>query len=148
MLTRFANVAVRRSRGVLVAALLFVVLAGAFGGGVAENLTSGGFEDPATESSRADEALAERFDTGVPNMVLLVTAPEGADVDTTAVAEAGQALTAELAGEEGVTDVVSSWSEGAAPPLRNDDGTRALVLARIEGDDDLVDDRIADLGPR
>jgi RND superfamily putative drug exporter len=148
MLTRFANVAVRRSRGVLVAALLFVVLAGAFGGGVAENLTSGGFEDPATESSRADEALAERFDTGVPNMILLVTAPEGADVDTTAVAAAGLALTTELAGEEGVTDVVSYWSEGAAPPLRNDDGTRALVLARIEGDDDLVDDRIAELGPR
>jgi RND superfamily putative drug exporter len=148
MLSRFAHLATRRSRGVLIAALLFVALAGAFGGGVAENLTSGGFEDPSTESSRADDALAERFDTGVPNMILLVTAPEGADVDSPAVGEAGQALTAELAGEDGVTDVVSYWSEGGAPPLRNDDGTRALVLARIEGDDDLVDERIAELGPR
>ena len=54
MLTRLARLATTRSRGVLIAALLFVVLAGAFGGGVAENLTSGGFEDPATESARAD----------------------------------------------------------------------------------------------
>jgi putative drug exporter of the RND superfamily len=148
MLTRFAHLATRRSWAVLVAALLFVAVAGALGGGVAENLVSGGFEDPSTESSRADEALADRFDTGVPNMVLLVTAPDGADVDSPAVGDAGRALTAELAGEEGVTDVVSYWSEGGAPPLRNDDGTRALVIARIEGDDDQVDDRIAELGPR
>jgi RND superfamily putative drug exporter len=167
MLTRLARLAVTRSRGVLIAAVLFVVVAGAFGGGVAENLTSGGFEDPATESARADEALADRFDTGVPNVVLVVTATgdaapadaaagdatsaDGADdraaVDLPAVAAAGQALTADLAAEEGVTDVVSYWSEGGAPPLRNDDGTRALVIARIEGDDDRVDERIGELAP-
>ena len=147
MLTRFARLATRRSRGVLIAAVLFVVLAGAFGGGVAENLTAGGFDDPSTESARAEDALAERFDTGVPNLVLLVTAP-GGDVDAPDVAEAGRALTDELAAEDGVTDVVSYWSEGGAPPLRSDDGARALVIARITGDDDLVEERIADLGPR
>jgi RND superfamily putative drug exporter len=147
MLTRFARLATRRSRGVLIAAVLFVVLAGAFGGGVAENLTAGGFEDPATEFSRAEDALDERFDTGVPNVVLLVTAP-GGDVDAPGVAEAGRALTDELAAEDHVTDVVSYWSEGGAPPLRSDDGDRALVVARITGDDDQVEERIADLGPR
>jgi RND superfamily putative drug exporter len=148
MLTRFARLATHRTRGVLVAALLFVLVGGAFGGGVAENLTSGGFEDPATESARADEALADRFDTGIPNVILLVTAPDGADVDAPDVAGAGRALTEQLAAEAGVTDVVSYWSEGGAPPLRNDDGTRALVIARIEGDDDTVDERIAELAPR
>jgi RND superfamily putative drug exporter len=147
MLTRFADLATRRSRAVLVAALLLVGLAGAFGGGVAENLVSGGFEDPATESARADEALAERFGTGVPNVILLVTAPPGDDVDSPRVGDAGRAITERLAGEDGVTDVVSYWSEGGAPPLRNDDGTRALVIARIEGDDDTVDDRIAEIAP-
>jgi RND superfamily putative drug exporter len=147
MLTRFARLATRRSRGVLIAAVLFVVLAGAFGGGVAENLTAGGFEDPASEFSRAEDALAERFDTGVPNVILLVTAP-GGDVDAPDVAEAGRALTDELAAEDQVTDVVSYWSEGGAPPLRSDDGGRALVIARITGDDDQVEERISDLGPR
>jgi putative drug exporter of the RND superfamily len=148
MLTRFAHLATRRTRAVLIAALLFVVVAGALGGGVAENLTSGGFEDPATESERAEEALADRFDTGVPNVILLVTAPDGADVDSSAVAEAGRALTADLAAEEDVTNVVSYWSEGGAPPLRSDDGQRALVIARIPGNDDAVNDRIETLAPR
>ena len=81
----------------------------------------------------------------MPNIVLLVTARDG-DVDAPAVAAAGTALTDELAAEAGVADVVSYWSEGNAPPLRNDDGSRALVVARIEGDDDQVEDRIDRVG--
>src|ERR671919_1515111 len=146
MLTRFARLSTRHARAVVIAAVLVFALAGAIGGGVADHLTSGGFEDPSSESSRAEEALAEEFDTGVPNLLLLVTAP-GGDVDDPAVATAGQALTDELAAEEGVTDVVSYWSEGNAPPLRNDDGSRALVIARIEGNDDQVEDRVAELAP-
>jgi RND superfamily putative drug exporter len=147
LIDRLAHLATRRTRGVLIAAVVFVALAGVLGGGVAENLTSGGFEDPSTESARAEEALADRFDTGVPNLILLVTAPDGAEVDSPAVDQAGRALTSELAVEAGVTDVVSYWSEGGAPPLRNDDGTRALVIARIEGDDDAVEERIEELAP-
>ena len=146
MLTRFAHLSTRHARAVVIAAVALFALAGAIGGGVADHLTSGGFEDPSSESSRAEEALAEEFDTGVPNLLLLVTAP-GGDVDDPAVATAGQALTDELAAEEGVTDVVSYWSEGNAPPLRNDDGSRALVIARIEGNDDQVEDRVAELAP-
>ncbi len=146
MLSRFAHLATRRPRAVLVAAVVFVALAGGYGGGVAADLVAGGFEDPATESVRAEEALADRFDTGVPNLVLLVTAPEG--VDDPAAAAAGRALTDHLAAEAGVADVVSYWSEGGAPPLRNGDGTRALVVARITGDDDEVTSRVEDLAPR
>ncbi|HKY67952.1 MAG TPA: MMPL family transporter [Acidimicrobiales bacterium] len=147
MLTRLARLSTGRSWRVVIAAVLFVLVAGAFGGGVAEDLTTGGFEDPSTESSRADEALAERFGTGTPNVVLLVTAT-GGDVDSPDAAAAGTAVTDELAAAAGVTDVVSYWSEGNAPPLRNDDGSRALVIGRIEGDDDVVDARIEELGPR
>jgi putative drug exporter of the RND superfamily len=146
MLTRLANLSTRRSRLVLVVAVLFVALAGALGGGVADSLTAGGFDDPGTESAKAEEVLAEQFGTGVPNLVLLATAPDG-DVDSPAAAEAGLALSDELAAEDGVTDVVSYWSEGNAPPLRSDDGSRALVIARVEGDDDQVEARIEELGP-
>src|ERR687891_586283 len=144
---RFARLPTRHARAVVIAAVLVFAVAGAIGGGVADHLTSGGFEDPSSESERADEALAERFDTGVPNLLLLVTAP-GGDVDDPAVAAAGQALTEELAAEEGVADVVSYWSEGNASPLRNDDGSRALVVARVEGNDDQVEDRVTELAPR
>jgi putative drug exporter of the RND superfamily len=148
MLTRFARLATTRTRVVLIAAVLFVVVAGALGGGVAENLTSGGFEDPSTESVRAEEALADRFGTGVPNVVLLVTAPDGIDVDDPDVAEAGRELTTDLTREDDVANVVSYWSEGGAPPLRSDDGQRALVIARITGNDDEINDRIETLAPR
>ena len=146
MLTRLAGLSTQRSWRVVIAAVAFVLVAGAFGGGVAENLTSGGFEDPATESARADEALADRFGTGTPNVILLVTARDG-DVDSPEAAAAGLALTDELAAEAGVTDVISYWSEGNAPPLRSEDGDRALVLGRIVGDDDAVNTRIEEFGP-
>ncbi len=146
MLTRVAHLATRHPWAVIASALVFLVVAGGIGGGVAENLTSGGFDDPSTESARADEALADRFDTGVPNVVLVVTAADG-DVDSPDVAAAGADLASRLAAESGVTDVVSYWSENNAPPLRSDDGRRALVLARIEGEDTEIIDRIDTLGP-
>jgi RND superfamily putative drug exporter len=147
MLTRFARLSTNHARAVVIAAVVMFAIAGALGGGVADHLTSGGFDDPSSESERADDALAERFDTGVPNMLLLVTA-RGGDVDDPAAAAAGTALTTELAAEDGVADVVSYWSEGNAPPLRNDDGSRALVVARVEGNDDQVEDRVTELAPR
>ncbi|HET6664540.1 MAG TPA: MMPL family transporter [Acidimicrobiales bacterium] len=147
MLTRFARLSTHHARAVVIAAVVVFAVAGALGGGVADHLISGGFDDPSSESERADDALAERFDTGVPNLLLLVTARDG-DVDGPAVAAAGQALTEELAAEDGVADVVSYWSEGNAPPLRNDDGSRALVVARVEGSDDQVEDRVTELAPR
>ena len=81
MLSRFARLSTRRPWRVVLVAALFVVVAGALGGGVAANLTTGGFEDPAAESSRAADLLDERFGTGVPNVILLVTATDG-DIDS------------------------------------------------------------------
>jgi putative drug exporter of the RND superfamily len=147
MLRRFGQLATTRPRRVLAGATLLFVLAVVLGGGVAERLIAGGFEDPASESSQADAILQEQFGTGAPNLLFLVTA-DGGDVDDPAVAAAGQELTDELAAEPHVSGVVSYWSEGNAPPLRNEGGDKALVVARIEGTDDQVDDRFAEIAPR
>jgi RND superfamily putative drug exporter len=148
MLTRFARLSTGRPRAVLVVAAVFFAVAGAIGGGVAERLTSGGFDDPAAESSKAGDLLAAEFDTGVPNVVLLVTADSG-DVDDPEVAAAGRALTERLAAEPGLDDVISYWSENNAPPLRSEGGNRALVIGRIDIDDeDALDDRIEELAPQ
>jgi RND superfamily putative drug exporter len=74
------------------------VVGGVLVGGVADHLTSGGFEDPSSEPERADEAPAEHFGTGAPNSLLLVTAESG-DVDDPLDCARRQALTDELAGE-------------------------------------------------
>ncbi len=152
LLQRLANVIVLRRRLVLVGAVIAFAFAGVVGGDVAQNLSSGGFEDPTSESFRADELLAERFDTGIPNLVLLVTTDvvvpgDSPAVDDQSVAAAGLALTERVTEEPGLHDVLSYWSIGNAPPLRSIAGDRALVLGRIAGTEDEVDDIIHDLAP-
>ena len=132
---RLGAALVRRRRIVIVAAVVLVALAGAAGAGVADRLTGGGFEDPASESVRAAELVEQRFGSGEPNVVLLVEAT-GGTVDDPAVVAVGRAVTDELAATAGLEDVVSYWSLGAAPPLRADDGSSALVLGRMTGDED------------
>ena len=117
---------------VLGLALVGMGVAGALGGDVASRLESGGFEDPGAESTQARQALVDVFDAGAPDVVLVVTARTGT-VDDPAVAEAGRALAARLAQEEGIDQVGSYWQLGNAPPLRSTDSTRALVFARLVG---------------
>ncbi len=144
MLQRLGDTLVRRRWWVLGATLIFVGVAGWLGGGVAQELTGGGFEDPNAESARAAAALEEVFETGDPNVVLLVTAADG-DVNDPAVAEAGMALTSALSQIDGVTDVASYWALGSAPPLRSSDGSQALVLARMDEEDEAVADSVRQL---
>jgi putative drug exporter of the RND superfamily len=138
MLTRLAGLAVRRHRVVLLLALVAFLASGAIGGGVADQLSSGGFEDPDAESTRVEAVLAEEFGTGSPNIVLLVDAP-GGDVDDPAVAAAGRAVADELRAEtfegEAMTEVISYWDLPADNPLASEDGAQALVVARFDADD-------------
>ncbi len=147
MLVRLGQFTVHRRRGILVAAVLFVVASFAIAGGVTDRLTSGGFYDPNSESERAASILQHEFAAQEPNVVLLVTAKHGT-VDARAIAAAGRALTRELAAEQGVGQIASYWSLGNAPPLRSDDGRQALVLGAIRGSDDHVNDVIKELSPR
>src|SRR5918992_708188 len=147
MLRRLGRFTVRRRRWVLGSTLVAVVVAGAVGGGVFGRLSGGGFADPAAASTRGAEQLEEVFGAGDPNLVLLVTAKAGS-VDERAVAAEGVAITEGLAGEPSVEQAFSYWTLGAAPPLRSGDGSQALVLARIGGDEDAVDAAVEELSPR
>lgn len=104
------------------------------GGGLADRLKLGGTEDPAAESSQAAEVLNERFPESQPNLVLLVDGGAPDAVDAPGVAAEGARLGERLAGEDGITGVVSYWETGA-PFLRAEDGSQALIVARIQGDE-------------
>ena len=116
MFTRIGQFTVRRRRLVLMLTVVVVIVAGMLGGAVFDRLSSGGFADPDSESTRADDLLEGRFGAGAPNVVLLVTASDG-DVDAPEVAAVGQQLTDELAAYPQADDVVSYWSLGSPPPL-------------------------------
>lgn len=141
MFTRLGHLVVRRRRTILTLTLIALVAAAIVGGGVFSRLSTGGFEDPDSESTRAADVLEAEFGTGAPDLVLVVsaTAPSTDDVaavDQPLVRAAGEAITASLAGTAGLDDVVSYWSLGAPPPLRSTDGESALVLLRAPGDED------------
>jgi RND superfamily putative drug exporter len=145
MFERLGDLVVRRRRWVVIATILFVVVAGAIGGGVMSDLSSGGFEDPNTESAKAAETLKQEFGHEDPNLVLLVSA--NGSVDDPEVAREGIALTNELAAESGVKEVTSYWATGS-PALKSATGDEALVLGVITGDEDIVRDRIEALSPK
>jgi putative drug exporter of the RND superfamily len=138
---RLGRFLVRRRRIVAALAVVGFLTTGALGSDVADELSTGGFEDPSADSARARDLLDEQFGAGEPNVVLLVRAVD-ADLDDPAVVAAGAEVADRLAAYPSVGEVVSYWSLGNAPPLRADDGSSALVLARVEGTEDEVDEQI------
>jgi putative drug exporter of the RND superfamily len=142
VLARLAPVLVARRRLVMVLAALFLVLAGGLGGGVAKELSAGGFVDPEQESERAAVALEREFGSGASNFLLLVSTPGGAD----RYEKQGRALTARVASEEGVRDVVSYWTSGHEPTMTSRSKDSAVVLVRLLGDQDQQVDKAEELG--
>ncbi|WP_226899874.1 MMPL family transporter [Nonomuraea phyllanthi] len=132
-LRRLGFLLVRRRKVVLALAAAVLVLAGALAAGAVPRLSLSRFEAPGSESDRAQAELAERFGTGSPDMVFLVTARSGT-VDDPAVEAEGRELTARIAGWEGVAESASYWTRGGPATLRSEDGRHALIVVRIPGD--------------
>ncbi|HEX9682513.1 MAG TPA: MMPL family transporter [Acidimicrobiales bacterium] len=139
MLAQVGRFSVHHRKVIIWTSLAVFLMFGTVGGGVADHLSSGGFSDPDSESEQVTALLEEQFGTGDPNFVLLVTAKEGR-VDSGPIPVVGSALVAELGQHDGVRQpVLSAWTPFPNPALVSSDGTQALVLATIEGDDDEVD---------
>lgn len=120
MFERIAELVIRRSRLVLVVAVVAVALMGAAGGAFGK-LLGGGYDDPASSSSRAAEVIDKKFG-GETNLVLLVRASEGR-VDAPAARRSGLALVADLKKERNLGNVVAYWDTASAD-LRSEDGAR------------------------
>ena len=137
--TRFVTA---RPRLTLLVALVLTALAVLAGGGVADRMGSGGWEDPAAESTYATETLAREFPGSQPNVLLLLDTGEAgtagtagtAAVDDPAVAAEARKLAERLDAEPGVDGVGSYWSTGS-PALRSEDGRQAVIAARIAGEE-------------
>ncbi|WKX70410.1 MMPL family transporter [Streptomyces sp. XD-27] len=134
-----------RPRLTLLLALLFTALAVAAGRGVADRMGSGGWEDPASQSSYAAEALEKHFPASQPNLILLVDSGR-ATVDEPRVAAEARALAERLSHEKSVTGVTSYW-ETRSPALRAADRSEAMIAARIQGDEGAAGDVLDRIAP-
>ena len=135
MLDRLARLAVTRPKTVVAVALVLLIAAAAYGSHVADRLAGGGFLSTSSESIRAADLLSQRFHAGKPNLVILATDTRGRSINEPDAVAAGQSITQQLADTPGVDAVVSYWSAGKSESLRSRDGSRALIVAHIEGDE-------------
>ncbi|MER7463468.1 MMPL family transporter [Streptomyces sp. NPDC097981] len=136
---RWTRIVTARPRLSLLLALVVTALAVLAGGGVADRMGSGGWEDPDARSTYAAKVLEREFPGSQPNLLLLVDAGSAAGsgaggVDAPAVAAEAERLTAQLASEQGVAGVGSYWRTHL-PALRSEDGRQALIAARVLGDE-------------
>ncbi len=145
MLTRLADLGIRAPKWVLGIAGLIIMLAAVFGAPVASKLASGGFNDPTSQSSKANDLIANRFDAGDTNFVLEVSTTAG--VDSPAARRVGLDLTRSVQDADYTSQVVSYWSAPGAQSdaLRSENGHHALVVARVAGSDATAPKRAGDL---
>ena len=132
MIERWGAFVARRALAVLLVGLFVAVAAGAYGFGVFDHLSQGGFDDRSSESSR--ELQAERDIFG------------NQDVDVVAIYSSDDLVATDPAFRSAVEQVVAGYAPGttatvvpyyAAPPdagLVSTDGHSAEVLISLAGD--------------
>ncbi|MEM9200426.1 MAG: MMPL family transporter [Actinomycetota bacterium] len=144
MFTTLGHVLFRRRKGVLAASTLLLVIAIALSGGAFSVLQGGGFDDPNSESVRAEALLESELGVIDPAVVLVIDA--GAGLDASAEAAADQ-LDTSISATPGVLDVSTWWELGQPDALASIDGEATLAFVTIDPSlsDDDVDQLVYDL---
>ncbi|MFI6079924.1 MMPL family transporter [Streptomyces sp. NPDC051217] len=135
MLSKIAELALKRARLLLVLATVAVVAMGALGAGAFGKLLGGGFEDPDAQSSRATVRIDEKFG-GQTNLLFLV-GQEGSSREgpgSPAADERGRSITDGLKDDGTVSNVVSYW-DTRSPRLISESGGEALIALHVKGDE-------------
>jgi len=134
---RLGAFVVRHRWPVLSAYLISLVIFGIFGIQVFGAMKSEGFNDPGSDSSRAAQILADEFETRDPLVILAIQTPTNPDVDAPVV----QNLLDQVAGIDGVADLISYWSTGGAEQFLGVDERTAQVL--VFGSEDIDRETVA-----
>ncbi len=138
MLLRIAALALRRPKQMLAGATLVFVAALFLGAPVASHLANGGFNNPSSASTRADNLLLSRFHTGDANLIVELSAPQGTEAARTQAA----AIVTSLQANHYVSGIHSYW-QGVAS-LGSRDGQSGLITALVAGGDNLAPTRAWD----
>jgi RND superfamily putative drug exporter len=137
-LGRFIN---RRSKSVLAFFVVGIIVAGFFGFQAFSRFDSGGYTDPNSDSSQAQEILLEEFDVKQPSLVFAVGS-KNKSIDDLSVAKSATELEQELKNEAAVEEVFSYWSAGQAPFLKSEDGKSGLIFVYFATTDFTESDKL------
>ena len=127
----WGRIVAARARLVLVGALVLVAAAAAFGLGVFDRLSQGGFDDPASESSRALEVEQEVFGDRGADVVAVYSSDE-LRVDDAAFRDTVTSTIEDL--PDGTVDRVVSYYDTPDPSLVGEDGRTTRVILTLAGD--------------
>jgi RND superfamily putative drug exporter len=127
-LARFAD---GKARRIGIIAILFFILAGALGGGVASRLDPYGADDPATETVQAKDRL---FDAGLRIPAVLVVV-EGAAVASPATKARVEALERRVRGRADVKSV-TGYYDTRSPVFVSKDGKSTYFAVALRPTDD------------
>jgi RND superfamily putative drug exporter len=136
MFYRLGHFVAAHAKAVLATAGIAVVICAVLGVGVFGRLLSAGFDDPSSASSQAKVLLDQKFG-GQPDMIFLIHARTGT-VDAAGPTASGTALAQRLGADPRLREVTSYWAT-KAPTLRSKDGTDALILTSVVGDEKQAD---------
>ncbi|MFD4184011.1 MMPL family transporter, partial [Rhodococcus sp. NPDC058514] len=147
MIDVLPRLAMRAPKVVLALTALAFVVCGIAGSQVTSTLSSGGFLDPHSESSRAAQIMAEEFQTGGMQLIFTVESPRG--TDSPAARDRGESITSGLASDPEVEGVMSPWANPeVAPRLISTDGQLGVVIASVRGDDNTAPPAARELADR
>lgn len=135
MLALIARAVIAAPKGIILAALAIMAIAGVLGAPVSTMLGAGGFTDPHAESNRANQILIHEFDQGFVPLYLMVNAP--GPVTAPQARSVIDDVVAGLRHDDRIARVVSPWEvpDPVDAGLVNRDGDAALVIAHLTGDE-------------
>ena len=132
MFNRIGHFAARRARLAMTLSILFIVVTAAMGSQVVSRMSSAGYDDPASGSSRTFTYLRDHFHIEDPWTILVLDARTSVD-DAPVRADAVR-ISSAIARVPGVTQVASYWSLGRPAQLRSIDGRAAYVFVYMTSD--------------
>jgi len=119
---------------VLAAGLVLAVVGGTWGTGVFGSLTGGGFDDPASESSRARERITAELGNRDVDLLVLYSS-DAATVDQQSFRDPVTTTVQDLRGRPEVAEV-TSWYDTPAPSLVSADRHATYAAVRLRADDE------------
>lgn len=132
MLERWGGFVARRALAVLLAGLALTVAAGAYGFGVFDSLSEGGFNDPDSETSKELAAEQDAFGNRSVDVVAIYSDDE-LTADTQEFRAAVQAVVAQIP-DDAVSSVVPYYEAPPEQGLVSTDGHAAQVLISLAGE--------------
>ena len=134
MFAWWGRVVVRARWAVLAAAVVLVVIGSTWGVGVFGELTGGGFQDPASESTRTAERITAELGRQGADVIVLWSS-DTATVDQSAFRDPVTATVAGLRARPEVSSV-TTWYDSPAPALVATDRRATYALIRLAGADE------------